>query len=106
MSSFTYFTSQTILNSNQNIMPLKPSAEFNNHFVIMIALVVIFYLIDIFFIRPCYVAFFPKQKILSALLKLVFKNFWENPQLVSAWSISFSFQTLIDFISNFICISK
>ena len=75
MSSFTYFTSQTILNNNQNIMPLKPSAEFNNHFVIMIALVVIFYLIDIFFIRPCYVAFFPKQKILSALLKLVFKIF-------------------------------
>ena len=67
MSSFTYFTSQTILNSNQNIMPLKPSAEFYN--------VVIFYLIDIFFFRPCYVAFFPKRKNLSALLKLVFKNF-------------------------------
>ena len=67
MSSFTYFTSQTILNSNQNIMPHKPSAEFYN--------VVIFYLIDIFFIRPCYVAFFPKHKNLSALLKLVFKIF-------------------------------
>ena len=67
MSSFTYFTSQTILNSNQNIMPLKPLAEFYS--------VVIFYLIDIFFISPCYVAFCPKHKNLTALLKLVFKNF-------------------------------
>ena len=39
MSSFTYFTSQTNVNSNQ-----EPPAEFYDHSVIMIALVVIVYL--------------------------------------------------------------
>lgn len=68
MSSFSYFTSQTNLNSYQNIKSQYPS---DPNFVIMIALVVIVYLTCrrpqyIFFIRPCDVAFLLKHKHLPA----------------------------------------
>ena len=95
MRSFTYFTSQTNLNSNQNIksVPLRPSAEFYDYFVIMIPLIVIVYLIyhcpkRFSLLGLVKLLFFLKHKSLCALLKLMIKQFEEIHKLVSAWSIT------------------
>ena len=95
MRSFTYFTSQTNLNSNQNIksVPLKPSAEFYDYFVIMIPLIVIVYLIyhcpkRFSLLGLVKLLFLKKHKSLCALLKLMIKQFEEFHKLVSAYSIT------------------